>query len=107
MTNRVHLNGDNLVPHLTGQVEKSPRESCLYVNDDQQRVGLRYDSWKLVFMEQRIQGTLRIWAEPFVTLRVPKIFNLRTDPYERARTTTGSLVTSSCWCPRRSSWASS
>jgi arylsulfatase len=78
------------VPYLTGQTEKSPRESFLYVNDDQQLTGLRYDNFKIVFMEQRVEGTLRIWAEPFVTLRVPKIFNLRTDPYERADITSNS-----------------
>ena len=77
---KVHLDGDNLVPYLTGQAEKSPRESFLYINDDQQLTGLRYDNWKFVFMEQRTEGTLRIWAEPFVNLRVPKLFNLRTDP---------------------------
>ena len=90
MTYKVHLDGYNLVPYLTGQAEKSPRESFLYCNDDQQLTGLRYDNWKLVFMEQRVQGTLRIWAEPFVTLRVPKIFNLRTDPYERADITSNT-----------------
>src|SRR4030042_4661256 len=84
MTYKVHLDGDNLVPYLTGKAEKSPRESFLYINDDQQLTGLRYDNWKFVFMEQRVEGTLRIWAEPFVTLRVPKLFNLRKDPYERA-----------------------
>jgi len=90
MTYKVHLDGDNLVPYLTGQVAKSPRDSFLYVNDDQQLTGLRYDNWKFVFMEQRQQGTLRIWAEPFTTLRVPKIFNLRTDPYERADITSNT-----------------
>jgi arylsulfatase A-like enzyme len=90
MNYKVHLDGFNLVPYLTGQAEKSPRESFLYCNDDQQLVGLRYDNWKLVFMEQRVQGTLRIWAEPFVTLRVPKLFNLRTDPYERADVTSNT-----------------
>jgi hypothetical protein len=70
--------------YLTGKGEASPRESFIYCNDDQQVTGLRYDHWKLVFMEQRVPGTLRIWAEPFVTLRLPKLFNLRTDPYERA-----------------------
>lgn len=89
-TYKVHLDGYNLVPYLTGQVEKSPRESFLYCNDDQQLTGLRYDNWKIVFLEQRVQGTLRIWAEPFVTLRVPKIFNLRTDPYERADVTSNT-----------------
>ena len=90
MNYKVHLDGDNLVPYLTGQVAKSPRESFLYINDDQQLVALRYSNWKMVFMEQRIPGTLRIWAEPFVTLRVPKIFNLRTDPYERADITSNT-----------------
>ena len=60
MTYRVHLDGDNLVPYLTGQAAKSPRESFFYVNDDQQLTGLRYDNWKLVFMEQRAPGTLRV-----------------------------------------------
>jgi arylsulfatase len=90
MTYKVYLDGDNLVPYLTGQAQKSPRESFIYINDDQQVTGLRYDNWKLAFMEQRVQGTLRIWAEPFVTLRIPKIFNLRTDPYERADITSNT-----------------
>jgi arylsulfatase len=90
MTYKVHLDGDNLVPFLTGQTDKSPRESFFYINDDQQLTGLRYQNWKLVFMEQRAQGTLRVWAEPFTPLRVPKIFNLRTDPYERADITSNS-----------------
>ena len=87
---KVYLDGYNLVPYLTGQTHKSPRESFIYCNDDQQVTGLRYDNWKLVFMEQRVQGTLRIWAEPFTTLRVPKMFNLRTDPYERADVTSNT-----------------
>ncbi len=66
MTYKVHLDGFNLVPHLTGQSEKGPRESFLYCNDDQQLTALRYDNWKFVFLEQRVRGTLRIWAEPFV-----------------------------------------
>jgi len=90
MTYRVHLDGDNLVPYLTGQVAKSPRESFLYINDDQQVVGLRYDNWKLVFMEQESPGTLRVWANPFTNLRFPKMFNLRTDPYERADITSNT-----------------
>jgi len=90
MTYKVHLDGDNLVPYLTGQVAKSPRESFLYINDDQQLTGLRYDNWKLVFMEQRAPGTLAVWANPFTSLRVPKIFNLRTDPYERADITSNT-----------------
>jgi arylsulfatase len=90
MTYKVHLDGDNLVPYLTGQAGKSPRESFLYINDDQQLTGLRYDNWKFVFMEQRATGTMKVWSEPFVTLRIPKIFNLRTDPYERADITSNT-----------------
>ena len=90
VTYKVHLDGFNLVPYLTGQSEKSPRESFLYCNDDQQITALRYDNWKLVFLEQRVEGTLRIWAEPFVPLRVPKIFNLRLDPFERADITSNT-----------------
>jgi len=89
-TYKVHLDGDNLVPYLTGQVPKSPRESFFYINDDQQLTALRYDNWKMVFMEQRAAGTLLLWANPFTTLRVPKIFNLRTDPYERADVTSNT-----------------
>jgi arylsulfatase len=84
MTYKVHLDGHNLVPYLTGQVAKSPREWFLYCNDDQQLVALRYDNWKIVFAEQREPGTVKVWSEPFVTLRVPKLYNLRTDPFERA-----------------------
>jgi arylsulfatase len=90
MTYKVHVDGADLVPYLTGQADKGPRESFLYCNDDQQITALRYENWKLVFMEQRIEGTLRIWAEPFVSLRVPKIFNLRLDPYERADVTSNT-----------------
>ena len=89
-TYKVYLDGYNLVPYLTGAAPKSPRESFLYVNDDQQMTALRYDNWKLVFMEQRAPGTLRIWAEPFTSLRVPKMFNLRADPYERADITSNT-----------------
>jgi arylsulfatase A-like enzyme len=90
MTYKVHLDGYNLVPYLTGQTAKCPRESFLYVNDDQQLVGLRYDNWKFVFMEQRASGQLLLWANPFTNLRLPKIFNLRTDPYERADVTSNT-----------------
>ena len=90
MTYKVHLDGFNLVPYLTGAEEKSPRISFIYCNDDQQVVALRYDNWKMVFAEQRVPGTLQIWAEPFTNLRVPKIFNLRTDPFERADITSNT-----------------
>ncbi|TWU58575.1 Arylsulfatase [Rubripirellula tenax] len=87
---KVHLDGYNLLPYLTDEEDKSPRDSFIYCNDDQQLTALRYDNWKLVFLEQRIRGTLQIWAEPFVSLRLPKIFNLRGDPYERADVTSNT-----------------
>jgi arylsulfatase A-like enzyme len=86
----VHIDGYNLVPYLTGEVKKSPRQGFFYFDDDGSLVALRFDNWKIVFMEQRVEGTLRIWAEPFVPLRVPKIFNLRTDPFERADITSNT-----------------
>jgi arylsulfatase A-like enzyme len=90
MTYKVHLDGYNLLPYLTGKTDKSPRVSFLYCNDDAELVALRYDNWKFVFLEQRVPGTLRIWAEPFVPLRLPKMFNLRLDPYERADVTSNT-----------------
>ena len=82
-TFKVHLDGFNMLPYLTGEVKESPREAFFYVNDDGELACLRYGDWKVVFMEQRAK-TMQCWAEPFVTLRVPKIFNLRRDPFERA-----------------------
>lgn len=89
-TFKVHLDGYNLLPYLTGKEKKSPRTEFFYFSDDGDLVALRYDNWKMVFMEQRAIGTLLVWAEPFVNLRVPKIFNLRTDPYERADQTSNT-----------------
>jgi arylsulfatase len=90
MTYKVHLDGYNMLPLFTGQTDKGPRKEFIYINDDQQVTAVRYDNWKCVFMEQRLQGTMGIWAEPFVTLRFPKLFNLRTDPYERADITSNT-----------------
>ena len=90
MTYKVHLDGSNLLPHLTGQEKKGPRESFFYFSDDGDLVGLRYDNWKLVFAQQRMEGTLGVWAEPFVNTRLPYIFNLRTDPYEKATITSNT-----------------
>ncbi|MEU4231253.1 arylsulfatase [Nonomuraea sp. NPDC026600] len=87
---RVHLDGHNQLPYLTGEVDKSPREHFFYVSDDGDLTSLRFHNWKLVFLEQRAPGTLRVWAEPYTDLRVPKIFNLRTDPYERADITSNT-----------------
>jgi arylsulfatase A-like enzyme len=89
-TFKVHIDGFNLLPYLTGEVDKSPRPGLIYFSDDGDVLGLRFDNWKVVFMEQRVQGTLQIWAEPFVLLRVPKLFNLRTDPFERADVTSNT-----------------
>jgi arylsulfatase len=87
---KVHLDGHNLLPYLTGKEKTSPRKGFLYFNDDGDVVALRFDHWKVVFMEQRMPGTMAVWAEPFVPLRVPKLFNLRTDPFERADTTSNT-----------------
>jgi arylsulfatase A-like enzyme len=89
-TFKVHLDGYNQLPLLTGQQEKSARKEFFYINDDAQLVAMRYENWKMVFCEQRAPGTLRIWAEPFVCLRLPKLINLRLDPYERADITSNT-----------------
>jgi arylsulfatase len=89
-TYKVHLDGYNLLPYLEGKEKTSPRKEFFYFNDDAQLVALRYEKWKQVFCEQRAEGTLRIWAEPFTCLRVPKLFNLRMDPYERADITSNT-----------------
>jgi arylsulfatase A-like enzyme len=89
-TYKVYIDGYNLLPYLTGEEEKSPRQGLVYFSDDGDVLALRFDNWRVVFMEQRAQGTLRLWAEPFVALRVPKLFNLRTDPFERADVTSNT-----------------
>lgn len=89
-TFKIHIDGFNLLPYLTGKEKKSPRQGFIYFDDDGNLVALRFDNWKVVFMEQRCEGTLRIWAEPFVALRVPKLYNLRTDPFERADITSNT-----------------
>jgi arylsulfatase len=80
----------NLLPYLTGETKESPRKFFFYISDDGDILGMRYDNWKVVFMEQRCKGTLAVWAEPFTRLRLPKLYNLRTDPYEFADTTSNS-----------------
>ncbi len=89
-TYKVHLDGYNFLPYLTGQEKKGPRESFFYFSDDGDLTALRYDNWKLVFMEQRMPGTLQVWFEPYTHLRAPKLFNLRMDPYERADVTSNT-----------------
>jgi arylsulfatase len=83
-TFKVHLDGYNQLPYLTGQQPKSARNEFFYFNDDTVLVATRIDNWKFVWCEQRAPGNMLIWANPFTCLRVPKLYNMRMDPYERA-----------------------
>jgi arylsulfatase len=83
-TFKVHLDGFNLLPLLTGKTDKSPRVEYFYFSDDGDLLAMRYDNWKLTFMVQECPGTCEVWANPFTTLRIPRFFNLRTDPFEFA-----------------------
>jgi arylsulfatase len=87
---RVHLDGYNFLPYLTGRDDESPRKEIFYFSDDGDLTALRYQDWKLIFLEQRVEATFQAWAEPFVPLRVPLIFNLRRDPYERSQVTSNT-----------------
>jgi arylsulfatase A-like enzyme len=87
---KVHLDGYNILPLLTGETDESPRNEIFYFSDDGDLTALRYDDWKLIFMEQKATGTFRVWMEPFVPLRIPLIENLRRDPYERAEITSNT-----------------
>ena len=69
---------------------ESPRNEIFYFTDDGDLSALRYGDWKIVFLEQRTEGTLAVWANPFTPLRVPLIFNLRRDPYEQANITSNT-----------------
>ncbi len=81
---KVHLDGYNFLPHLKGEEEEGPRREIFYFSDDGDLTALRYDDWKILFMLQEAEGTLKVWQNPFKTLRLPYIFHLRRDPYERA-----------------------
>jgi len=89
-TVKAHLDGYNLLPYLTGAESAGPRKEFFYLSDEGQLMGMRYENWKLVFLEQRATGTLRVWAEPFTALRVPLMFDLRADPYERSQITSNT-----------------
>ncbi len=89
-TFRVHLDGYNQLPYLTGEQDEGARNEFFYFSDDGDLFCLRYENWKVVFMEQRARGTLEVWAEPFTALRVPKMFDLRADPFERADITSNT-----------------
>jgi arylsulfatase len=89
-TYKNHIDGASLLKHLTDGAALSPRKMFVYLSDDGDVLGLRYDNWKVAFMEQRCKGTMQTWAEPFTRLRLPKLYNLRTDPYEFADITSNS-----------------
>jgi len=82
-TFKVHLDGYDLAPHFKGEAKESPRREFLYWNDDGKLVSMRYNRWKLVFAEQN-SHRLGVWEQPFVDLRLPAIYDLRADPFERA-----------------------
>lgn len=81
---RNYIDGYNMLDYLTGQADDSPRREFIYVNDDGQVVAMRYNDWKVVFLENRGQA-FEVWREPFTELRVPLLFNLRRDPFEKAQ----------------------
>jgi arylsulfatase len=83
-TYRNYIDGYNQLDYLTGKAKESPRKEFIYVNDDGQVVAMRYDAWKAVFLENRGKA-FEVWREPFTELRVPLLFNLRRDPFERAQ----------------------
>ncbi len=95
---KVHLDGFNQLPYLTGKQKKSARTEFYYFNDDAVLVSMRMNDWKIVFQEQRMPGGFAIWANPFTPLRVPKLFHLRMDPYERADIT--SFVYEKWWATK-------
>ena len=82
---KVHLDGENFLPYLIGETDTGPRQDFFYFDDGGQLIGMRFNKWKIVFAEQRAKSW-DVWSEPFVQLRLPKIFNLRSDPFERADT---------------------
>jgi len=87
---KVHLDGYNFLPHLTGQEQEGPRKEFYYFSDDGDLLALRYNNWKVHFMVQDQEGTLEIWQRQFRGLRTPYIFNLRTDPFEQATITSNT-----------------
>jgi arylsulfatase len=82
-TYKVHIDGYNLMPYFKGETNVWPRPEFLYWTDGGQLADLRYNDWKAVFLEQRAHGG-EVWQDPFVELRMPKLFNLKMDPFERA-----------------------
>ncbi|MDJ0940914.1 MAG: arylsulfatase [Woeseiaceae bacterium] len=87
---KVHLDGYNILDHITGKTEDSGRKEIFYFNDIGQLTALRYDKWKMIFLEMRAEGGFQVWREEFTPLRVPMILNLRTDPFEEAPRTSNT-----------------
>jgi len=82
-TYKVHLDGYDLAPAFKGTAEW-PRKEFIYWTDDGNVAALRYENWKVTFLEQKAEG-MKVWQEPFDELRAPILTNLRMDPFERAR----------------------
>jgi hypothetical protein len=111
-TYKVHIDGYDMTPYLSGDAEEHSRPGFIYFSDDGDVVAMRYHNWKFVFMEQETKGTLYLWMNPFKVLRIPKIFNsgpirLSTPTSHRTRTLTSCCDTSSCSRQRRRSSPSS
>jgi len=87
---RVHLDGYNTLDYLLGEAEETPRNEIFYFSDTGDMTALRYDEWKIVFLEHRFPQTMQAWMEPWTVLRMPLLFNLRRDPYERSQITSNN-----------------
>jgi arylsulfatase len=83
-TYKNHIDGYNMLDYLKGETPESPRKGFVYVNDDGDIVAVRWEDWKVVYQENRGRR-FGVWREPFTDLRVPLLFNLRRDPFERAQ----------------------
>jgi arylsulfatase len=90
-TYKVHIDGYDLMPYLSGDAEEHSRPGFFHFSDDGDLMAMRFNNWKFVFMEQRCEGTLQVWAEPFTPLRFPKVLNLRTDLCEVADITSNTF----------------
>lgn len=101
---KVHLDGYNMLAFLSGSDKESPRRDFLYWNDDGDLVAVRVQNWKVVFKAQENQG-IGVWRRPFSDLRVPMLFNLRADPFERGSEPieydSGCSTERSSWCHHR------
>lgn len=86
---KIHLDGYNMLPHLTGKSKEGARNIYHYLNDEGFPVGIRVGDWKMVYAENRGK-TMALWTEPFTMLRMPKVLNLRRDPWSRAEANSNS-----------------